>query len=329
MPDAAITRSFSPAYTFYFKNRKSTHVHAYRKSQTDSSVKCLLSYCIGFAGCLASLLFLHLLFACNRFLFYYPSRNFYARPEQLGLKYKEYFFQGVDENRLHAWLIYPRSAETKASIIQFHGNAENMSSHFLSLAWLTNHGYELFSFDYRGYGLSEKSPDTAKIIADSKILLRFLLKRNEQWKRPIIVYGQSLGGILAAYTLGSMPKPSPAKALVLEGSFSSYVKIGQEKGNQICWPLGLLAKLLISDRYSVDSLIPRLHPLPILIIHGTQDQVVSFQNALDIYNLAKEPKYLLEIPLAKHLDWHHLKRYNAQRKELLELLDKILNQQGP
>jgi len=87
------------------------------------------------------------------------------------------------------------STTPKATIIQFHGNAQNFSAHYLSLAWLTKQEFNLFTFSYRGYGNSEGRPDQKGTYLDGLAAL------NQGWElhkksgaKKFIVYGQSLGG---------------------------------------------------------------------------------------------------------------------------------------
>ena len=256
------------------------------------------------------------------------------------------YFTGVDGNSIHFWIFPPRkktnSKKIKASVLQFHGNAENMTSHYLSLLWLLDHNYELITFDYRGYGKSEGSPDTKKIIEDSQKFITFLQKRNNKWNRPIIIFGQSLGGILSTRSLAELENKELIYSLVIEASFSSYEEIGETKGREICLPLGYLASLLISDKYSIQKELEKISPIPIIIIHGTKDKIIPLSFSQKIYELAKEPKYFIKIPLAQHLNWHlfqenslnllstkekeQWKIYQKHRKKLLHLLDTSLKQ---
>lgn len=47
------------------------------------------------------------------------------------------------------------SASKNTLVLFFHGNAENISSHFISAAWIADRGYDLMMFDYRRFGRSD------------------------------------------------------------------------------------------------------------------------------------------------------------------------------
>ena len=263
---------------------------------------------------------------CNNYLLYHPGKANYLPPERLRLNYEEFYLGGVDQNSIHAWLFPVSSGKATATIVQFHGNAENMSSHYISLIWLAKYNFELFTFDYRGYGRSDGKVDTAKIIADSKLVLKFLQSRNQKKETPIILWGQSLGGILAARALGEMKKRSFIRGIVIEASFASYRSIGQSAGGRVCFPLGYLAYLILSDSYSIQEMLPTFSPIRTIVIHGNADPVVPYEKGREIFALAKEPKDFLEIDKGGHLNWHHLKNYAPQRKQLLKILQDTLKE---
>ncbi len=285
--------------------------------------------------CVIPSLLLYFCLDCNDTFFYYPTRRLYVAPERLNISYQEFYLKGADNNSVHAWLFPPQEAKNQgkrerqltkphATIVQFHGNAQNMSSHYTSLLWLTKHGFELFSFDYRGYGRSDGKVDTGKILADVQLVLKFLQERSRKNQVPLIIYGQSLGGILAVRSLGELKDRSFISAIVIEGSFSSYRSIAKQAVDRVCIPLGYLSYLIISDRYAVDDVLPQLTPIYAIVVHGTADHVVPFTNGKEIFNLAREPKFFLEISEAEHLDWHHVKDYDQERRTLVRLLKDSL-----
>ena len=97
--------------------------------------------------------------SCAQQAFYYPDHADYGTPAQAGLQHEDIFFQSEDGTRLHGWFIPAQNAggliPARATIIHFHGNAQNLSAHKEAVQWLPAHGYNVFLFDYRGYGLSE------------------------------------------------------------------------------------------------------------------------------------------------------------------------------
>ena len=108
-----------------------------------------------------------LLSSCSS-LFYYPSKGrLFYDPQAMGYAVPEdIYFTDTEQRKLHGWWFPAQKSPAKATIVFFHGNAENLTAHFLHLAWITAESYNLFIFDYPGYGLSEGKP-TPKSCLDS------------------------------------------------------------------------------------------------------------------------------------------------------------------
>ena len=82
--------------------------------------------------------------ACSN-IAYQPSKKFFYEPKKFGLNYDDVYFKSRDGTSLHGWFFpAPEDKEEKGIVIQFHGNAENITTHFLSLAWITKNTYSLF-----------------------------------------------------------------------------------------------------------------------------------------------------------------------------------------
>jgi cephalosporin-C deacetylase-like acetyl esterase len=75
------------------------------------------------------------------------------------MEYQDFRIESAGGRKLHAWL-FPsgKGAEERGTLVQFHGNAENISTHFISLSWVTTHGYNFITFDYSGYWDSDSEP---------------------------------------------------------------------------------------------------------------------------------------------------------------------------
>lgn len=233
-------------------------------------------------------------------VFYQPSREKYFTPsEKAGAEPEEVFFQSPDGPRLHGWFFSSKKSPSQGTVIQFHGNAENMTSHFLSTAWVIRYGYNLFTFDYRGYGQSEGAPYPAGVHLDALAALNEVKRRAVG---PVIVYGQSLGGAIALRALEDWGGRTDVQAIVIESSFLSYRKIARQKlaDYWLTWPFQWMSALLVSDSHSPKKKILELAPIPILVVHGTEDPIVPFKFGKAIFDAAGEPKCLWPIASTVH-----------------------------
>jgi len=238
---------------------------------------------------------------CNS-LFYFPYRTQVLSPDQLGLRYEDVYLQANDGTRLHAWLL-PAALPAKGTILFLHGNAENISTHIMSVRWLPARGFNVFLPDYRGYGASAGTPSLEGVQDDVDGALAALLARPDIDPDRIVVFGQSLGGAVAIYNVAHSPYRSHIRALAVESAFSSYRGIAREKlaAFWLTWPLQYPLSLLVSDRYSPSDAIARVSPIPLLIIQGDRDPIVPVGHARRLFELAREPKQLWIVPGSGHI----------------------------
>lgn len=231
------------------------------------------------------------------------------------------YFKSSDGVTLHGW--YFRAKEERGTILVCHGNVENLSTHVKLDLWLIEAGYNLFIFDYRGYGRSEGKPDVKGINLDAEAALETLLAKLPRTQNDsVIVFGKSLGGAVAVYTVASSPYKNRVKTLILDSAFSSYRRIAREKiaKSIIGWPFQYPLSLLISDDYSPVDYIKNVSPVPVLIIHGYQDEIVPAHHGRILYDAASPPKEFWELTMPGHVkSWTD----EGTRKRLLAYLASL------
>jgi fermentation-respiration switch protein FrsA (DUF1100 family) len=239
--------------------------------------------------------------ACTS-LFFKPGKQYLDSPDVQKHSPADVYFKSPDGLTLHGW--YFRAKEERGTIFVCHGNVENISTHVLLDLWLIDAGYNLFIFDYRGYGRSEGSPDVAGINLDAEAALETLLfalpRKNHD---RIIVFGKSLGGSVAVYTVAHSPYRDRVKALVLDSPFSSFRAIAREKiaGSIIGWPFQYPLSYLVNDDYSPVKYIRQIAPIPLVIIHGSKDEIVPAHHGRILYDAALQPKEFWELPVPGHV----------------------------
>jgi fermentation-respiration switch protein FrsA (DUF1100 family) len=226
--------------------------------------------------------------SCTR-VFYQPDRFIYFPPERNGYAPKDIFFKSGDGTFLHGWF-FEGSKPAKGTIVQFHGNAENITSHYSSLVWLTREGYNLFTFDYRGYGKSEGVATQEGLYKDGMAALDEAWKLHKQSKaKKFILYGQSLGGAVLMRSFADFQHQDETTLIVADSTFSSYQRVARQKlaGFFLTWPFQPLAWVLVSDQFSSEDVISKVR-VPLLVIHDHDDPVVPFSNGKKIYELAQK-----------------------------------------
>lgn len=238
-----------------------------------------------------------LLSGCLESAFYYPDNVVYSTPKDAGLPYEPVSFQSKDGTRLSGWFIpavgYADTRKAKGTVIHFHGNAQNMTAHWSFVQWLPERGYNVFVFDYRGYGASEGKPDPEGVFEDSNSALNYVRTRPDVNPDRLLLLGQSLGGASAIDVLGSGNRQG-VKAIVVESTFFSFSAIANDKISS--------AGSLVADVYSPERYVDKLSPTPFLLIHGTADSVIPYRHALRLIEKAHEPKQLVTIKGGSHIE---------------------------
>jgi fermentation-respiration switch protein FrsA (DUF1100 family) len=267
-------------------------------------------------------LFIVTIGGCNG-IFYHPTPDILITPQRLNYSYEEVSFKSLDGTGLNGWFI-PGRGTIRGTIILYHGNAENISNHYGAVYWLPDEGFNVFLFDYRGYGKSRGAPTRKGIQEDGIAALEYIRQRADVLSYPIIIYGQSLGGAVAVSTVANQ-KHDGIRLVILESSFTGYRNIAREKLGSLwlTWPLQWPLSFLISNEYSPLDLIRKISPVPLLIVHGDSDEIIPFHHSQELYQAARKPKTLWIIPGGHHIDAFS-PSHKDNRKKLIEFLDHNL-----
>ena len=249
---------------------------------------------------------------CVQSMFYYPDRVRYETPDALGLRYESVQFKSADGTRLSGWFIpavgRQNPKEAKGTVVHFHGNAQNMTSHWRFVAWLPKQDYNVFVFDYRGYGESEGKPEPKGVFEDSGAALDYVRSRGDVDPERLFVFGQSLGGTNAIAVVGSGNRAG-VKAAAIESTFYSYSSIANDKLPG--------AGLLVGNDYAASKFVAAVSPIPLLLIHGTADDAIPHAHSQRLLAEAREPKRLIEVSGAGHLDPMSAPRFGTTYQQAL------------
>ncbi len=261
-------------------------------------------------------------------LFFYPRKQLYDNPVVNRFSHEDVNFKTSDGLRLYGWF-FAAKPEAMGTILVLHGNAENLSTHVNSVLWLLPEGFNLFIFDYRGYGRSEGSPDIKGVHLDAEAALHTVLSLPQTGGGKVIVLGQSIGGAIAVYTVANFNEKDRIAALVIDSSFASYRLIAREKLSHffLTWPFQYPLSFLVSDSYSPIKWIKNVAPVPVLIMHGHADPVVPFHHGRMLYDAARGPKEFWETAEPGHVrsfaDEAIRRKFFTYLNQLMESHDKF------
>lgn len=199
---------------------------------------------------------------------------------------------------------------SKFVILFSHGNAVDigqMPPFYLTLAAKLK--TDIFSYDYSGYGLSTGNANEANLYTDIRAAYKALKEKFNYKDRQIILYGQSIGTV-PTIDLASSPMGKDVAAVVLHSPLLSGIRVivPNAKKTSYCFdPFPSIDKVAkISSN--------------VLVIHGTEDEVIDFTHGLQIYDLATKTMDPLWVEGAGHND---IEYFPAYLQRLIKLIEEL------
>jgi alpha-beta hydrolase superfamily lysophospholipase len=233
----------------------------------------------GFLVLVYLVLLVFLYFRQKHFL-YFPLKELEATPQDIGLPFKEVNLKTSDDCQIHGWFIGDQKA--KDVVLFYHGNAGNISHRLDSIDIFYRLGFNVFIFDYRGYGRSEGDPSEEGTYLDSEAAWQYLVNKEKIPPKQIILFGRSLGGAIAACQATKVK----AKCIILESTFTSVPDFGARIYPFL--PIRWISKFLYDTRANLKHI-----DIPVLIIHSQDDELIPFSYGKQLYKAANQPKELL------------------------------------
>ncbi|MGH9803133.1 MAG: alpha/beta hydrolase, partial [Blastocatellia bacterium] len=179
-----------------------------------------------------------------------------------------------------------------ATILHSHGNGGNI----INTAWygvkLTEDGFDVLIFDYRGYGRSDgEVTDEWALNADGEAAYNYLLNQRGVKPEKLVLYGMSLGTTVAI----DVASRKPTGALIVESGLSSANEMGE-------YALPVLPgwlRRLTKNRFESSLKIAGVG-CPVLVAHGINDQTIPVAQGRKLFESAKEPKRQIIIEGGSH-----------------------------
>jgi abhydrolase domain-containing protein 17 len=172
------------------------------------------------------------------------------------------------------------------TLLYSHGNAEDLGHLVPYLEAYRRGGFAVLAYDYRGYGLSTGGPPSAaRAYRDLRGVYRYAVEEMRIPPSRLILLGRSVGSGPAT----ELAAREPVGGLVVESGFVSAFRVVTR------------AQLLPFDRFPNLRHIRRVRA-PVLVIHGTEDEVIPLSHGRRLFREAPEPKRSLWVEGAGHND---------------------------
>ena len=172
-------------------------------------------------------------------------------------------------------------------------------------------GFVTLIFNFRGAGDSEGNFDIMGWTRDLKAALDYIHNMREADKDKISLMGFSAGAAVCAYVAAQDPRVSSlitcacptrfrfavdaesAKSAIAHFRSIGIIKDEDFPASVADWMDGL-------NKIRPIEQIEKISPRPLLIVHGTQDDVVDLSSAWALYERARDPKEILIVEGAGH-----------------------------
>lgn len=191
--------------------------------------------------------------------------------------------------RLHG--LWVAQADPAAPVLLFlHGTRWDVRASAARMRQLHALGFSVLGVDYRGFGRSSEGLPSEEMVAeDARAAWDWMARQHPNARR--YLFGHSLGAAIAIQLAQSV---SDEDGLIVEGAFTSVV--GLLNSTRWGW---LPIQWMITQHFDSASRIAQVGS-PVLIVHGSDDTMVSPQLGRELYALARPPKRFLLVEGAVH-----------------------------
>ncbi len=167
----------------------------------------------------------------------------------------------------------PQSA--RPAVLYSHGTGGNMLDYWHRLAYFEDMGFLVAMYDYRGYGASEGRTTEENVYEDAETVYRELEKREDVGD--ILPFGFSMGGAPTAHLCSQPDKFPRIIGCFTESTFETALRFMNEHKRRLSsWYLK--SEMDNASRFEKIS-------LPMLMMHGTADGIVSVGNGDDLWDV--------------------------------------------
>ncbi|XP_039126073.1 alpha/beta hydrolase domain-containing protein 17B-like [Dioscorea cayenensis subsp. rotundata] len=170
--------------------------------------------------------------------------------------------------------VYLKNNRAKGTLLYSHGNAADIGQMFDLFIELSAHlRVNIMAYDYSGYGQSTGKPSEYNTYADIEAVYDCVKTQYAAKDEDLILYGQSVGSGPTVDLASRLPN---LRAVVLHSGILSGLRV-----------LSPVKRSYWFDIYkNVDKI--GLVNCPVLVIHGTADDVVDCSHGKQLWELCKE-----------------------------------------
>ncbi|XP_068647236.1 uncharacterized protein [Aristolochia californica] len=201
-----------------------------------------------------------------------------------------------------------RQPYARFTLLYSHGNAADLGQMQELFVELRTHlRVNIMSYDYSGYGASTGKPSELNTYYDIEAVYNCLKKEYGIRQEDVILYGQSVG---SGPTLHLASRLQRLRAVVLHSAILSGIRV--------------LYPVKMTFWFDIYKNIDKIRNVssPVLVIHGTDDDIVDFSHGKRLWELSKEKYDPLWIKGGGHCNLETYPEYIKHLRKFIHAMEK-------
>ncbi|KAJ8560766.1 hypothetical protein K7X08_022626 [Anisodus acutangulus] len=194
------------------------------------------------------------------------------------------------------------------TLLYSHGNAADLGQMIDLFVELRAHlRVNIMCYDYSGYGGSSGKPSEFNTYDDIEAVYNCLKSEYSIKQEDIILYGQSVG---SGPTLHLASRLQRLRAIVLHSAILSGIRV--------------LYPVKMTFWFDIFKNIDKIQKVscPVLVIHGTSDEIVDFSHGKRLWELAKEKYDPLWVEGGGHCNLETFPEYIKHLRKFVNAMEK-------
>eukprot|EP01018_Ginkgo_biloba_P006436 Gb_28589 [translate_table: standard] len=204
---------------------------------------------------------------------------------------------------------YLRHPSARFTLLYSHGNAADLGQmHELFIELRRHLRVNVMSYDYSGYGASSGKATEFNTYSDIEAVYLCLKRGYGVRQEDLILYGQSVGSGPTLHLASRLPR---LRAVVLHSAILSGIRV--------------LYPVKMTFWFDIFKNIDKIQHVkcPVLVIHGTNDDIVDWSHGKRLWELCKEKYEPLWIKGGGHCNLELYSEYIKHLRKFIHAMEKL------
>ena len=250
-------------------------------------------------------------------------------PARYEVEYRDVEFPSHDGLTLRGWLT--EGAGSKPTIIACHGLFRSRQELLERSCRLSQEGYSVLLFDFRGHGESDEASISLGLLESLDVLAAYDFLKQTHGRQDMVLMGVSMGAVATLHAAGRVRPDLEAVVvdspfLSLQDTIAHHTKLflglpSFPFADLFVWNMARINGYESGDLNTLEA-VSGLENVPTLMLHGQDDRRIPLSTAQTLFKaIPSVNKKMVVFPATGHGGAYRLdpERYLA---EMVEFLDK-------